>query len=189
MLLFALSLLASAADLTFEAQVPVQIYVDDNAVAKLYQPGALRTLVSPGVHTVRIYVSGEPTIQSVDLTNREEATVVIGRNGISWPEELLAVPVGGEAPEIEGRVSFRSVADVDVVVTVGRVRERLSPGEHKVLVLGPGPHSMNVRNAEGTVIWVRGELHLGADDIIVQLTAGRMPEVLGAGGQFVAAGG
>mgnify|MGYP004356100219 CR=1 FL=1 len=182
-------LYASAADLTFEAQVPTEIYVDDNAVAKMYQPGALRTQVSMGMHTVRIFTNGESTTQTVDFQGRTEATVVIGRTGISWPQDILAVPVGDEAPEIEGRVVFRSVADEDVIVTVDRIRETLSPGEERVIVVGAGQHPMTVRNAEGTVIWVRGALHIRTDDTIVQLADGRMPEVLGAGGQFVADGG
>jgi hypothetical protein len=48
---------------------------------------------------------------------------------------------------------------------------------------------MSLRNGGGTVIWVRGELHIDGDGAIVQLADGRMPEVLGQGGQFVAEGG
>ncbi|MFT6146559.1 MAG: hypothetical protein ACJATT_002356 [Myxococcota bacterium] len=188
MLIALLALAASAADLTLEARVPTEIYVDGNVVAKLYQPGALRVRVSEAPHELRVFINGESTQQVVDMTHTESSVVIIGRTGISWPENVLAVPVEADI-EIEGRVSFRSVADEDVVVTIGRDRRTISPGEETEWVVGPGTHSMSLRNSGGTVIWVRGQLHIDGDDAIVQLADGRMPEVLGQGGQFVANGG
>ncbi len=187
MLIALLVLAASAADLTLEARVPTEVYVDGNVVAKLYQPGSLRVRVSEAPHELRVFVNGQATRQLIDMTHTESSVVIIGRTGISWPENILAVPVDPDV-EIEGRVSFRSVADEDVVVTIGRDRRTISPGEETEWVVGPGTHTMSLRNGGGTVIWVRGELHIDGDDAIVQLADGRMPEVLGQGGQFVADG-
>ncbi|MFT6234865.1 MAG: hypothetical protein ACJAZO_005389, partial [Myxococcota bacterium] len=76
MLIALLALAASAADLTLEARVPTEIYVDGNVVAKLYQPGALRVRVSEAPHELRVFINGESTQQVVDMTHTESSVVI-----------------------------------------------------------------------------------------------------------------
>lgn len=189
MIALLLTALAFGADLTLEASVPTELHLDGRPAARLYGAGTFSVNTSAQPHQVTVFVNGQPQRQTVDLTHAAEAIIVVGRTGVSWPDELLAAPADAPEADVEGRVVFRSVADEDVVLQIAGARHTVAPGQELELVVGPGRHPMNVRNAAGTVVWVRGELHVSGDGSLVQLADGRMPEVMGDGGQFVASGG
>jgi hypothetical protein len=189
MIALLLASFALAGDLVVEARVPVELYVDGHPVAKLFQPGVLRTPLPSGEVEVGLFVDGRLEKRRVVLAEAD-AVIVAGRTGLSWPEDSLAVPAGGgAAPEaVGGTVSLRSVADEDIVVQLSRERHHLPVGGELSVEVPAGTHRMSVRSGDGTVIWANGTLSVFAAGAIVQVSDGRMPEVLG-GGVFTPDGG
>jgi len=185
MLLMTLATLASAANLVVEARAPTDVYVDGHPVAKVFYAATLLVPVTDGAHEVTLFSNNETHRQTM-IFRGADARVVLGHSGVTWPAPQGGAVVAAtpDAGSTGGTVLFRSVGRDAVVVQLTGERRRLGAGDSLQVTVPPGPHTLVLRSADSTVIWARGALDISGDSAVVQISDGRMPEVLGQGGRF-----
>ena len=69
-----------------------------------------------------------------------------------------------------------------VSVWFGEERWLIASGSVHHAPVPQGEHTLSIRNADSTIVWARGGLLIqGAGAVVMQVGAGRAPEVSGAG--------
>jgi hypothetical protein len=179
-MLATLAAAALAANLVVDVEVPADLALDGEAVARVYRPGRLEIPVPVGAHDLAVTVAGTTTHFALTAPVAGDLRVVVGKTGITLPQLAIAEASG------PGRLEIRSVGREDVLLVVDGERLPLRVGATRVFDLDAGRHPFGLRNAAGTVIWADGALDIqpGAD-LIVHVADGRPPELTGAGGVFV----
>lgn len=169
---------ALAGSVVIDAAVPVDVFVDTEALARLYVPGVVTLPLPEGERRLKLWVDGllhevTVTVPEVGLT-----TVIVGKNGIT-----TGAPNAADVPV--GPIEFRVAGKAEVMFTLDSQRYHLAPGEVLKLDLTEGSHPMSVRDASGTQIWAKGQLVVKEPrGVIVQFSDARGPEVVGTGGRF-----
>lgn len=170
---------ALAGSVVIDAAVPIDVFVNTEALARLYVPGIVTLPLDDGPRKLQIWVDGNPHEVSIDVPVVGVTTVMVGKNGIT-----TAAPNAPDVPV--GPVEFRVAGRAEVMFTLDDQRHHLAPGEVLKVELTEGNHMISVRDASGTQIWAKGLLTVKEPrGVIVQLSEGRMPEVAGTGGRFV----
>ncbi len=170
---------AFAGSVIIDAAVPVEVFLNDEALARLYVPGVVTLPMDDGPRRLKLWVDGNPHEVSIDVPVAGVTTVMVGKNGITAnAPNPTAIPVGA--------VEFRVAGKGEVMFTIDDQRHHLAPGATLKLELTKGNHTISVRDASGTQIWAKGLLVVEEPrGVIVQFSEGRMPEVAGTGGRFV----
>ena len=181
MLWILLALSASAGNLVVDARVPAEVWLSTEMVGKVFRPAELHFEAEAGPTELTIFVDGEPHRVEVEVSETGETRVLVGRTGIT-----TSGPAAGPTPAAEGPLSvdFRVTGREDLVLTVGRDRYRVSPGKTLTLEVASGSHPMTLRSDDGTLLFARGTLEVVSEGVVVQLSDGRLPEVIGSGGSF-----
>lgn len=166
-------------ELVVQAEVPIEVAVDGRPVAQIFMPSSVHIPVRVGSRKVTVMVNGNPTKLVLDVPDSGNAHVIVGRTGITTRTDAAA-PAATEA-----RVDLRVVGKEGIRVTIDGQRFRLSPGQQQALELTSGDHAFELRSSDGTAIFAVGDLMVhGSGDVVVQLSAGRAPEVIGQTGSW-----
>lgn len=173
---------ALAGDLVVDVKVPVNVSIDGQQAADVFQPGMLRLPVDDGPHKVTVVVAGKPSVFDVTI-GPSPVVLLVGRSGTTvGAADAQPVPLatGADIP-----VRFRTTARDRLLVQIAGQRVVVAPGVGVTLPLGLGEHEMTVRSPDGTSIFARGMLVVGGSgELIVQLSEGKMPETSGPGLSF-----
>lgn len=174
-----LLLISAALGGTVEVQTttPAEIHLNGVEVLRLFGPStAILPEVPAGEMTFVVYRGGQGAPIEVAVPESGKAVIRIG-------EELLETdhqpdPVDGPAPTVALRSGD---GQPFTIILDGRRLGTLAPDAPMSLDdLTPGAHALEVRSTDLLVVWLRGTLHLQpGDEIILQLTEGRMVEVFG----------
>ncbi|MFK7930595.1 MAG: hypothetical protein AB8H79_20585, partial [Myxococcota bacterium] len=133
----------------------------------------------PGIRRVTIMMNGRATHLRVEVPTEGSVHVVVGRTGITTRAEE---PV--DAVE-NAQVDIRVVGSESLRLTLDGTRFQLDPGGSQGLELTRGPHTLELRSYDGLAIYAVGDLHVaGTGPVVVQLSAGRSPEVIGKTGSW-----
>ena len=179
MWIFLLSALAFAGDIVIDAEVPVEVALDGRPVAQVFYPSSVRFQASEGEHTVTIMQGASPSKIVLDVPEKGAARVVVGKTGISTTDDA--------APEVadEAKVEFRLMGKEGLRLVVGEQRFKMGVDAKQALELSRGSHEVQVRSFNGTVIYAVGNLEVaGTGDVVVHVSAGRAPEVVGTTGRW-----
>lgn len=184
MILLLLSSIAFGGELHIDAKVPVEVYIDSQPVAQLYYPARLEIPRGAGPTQFTFMVNGAARKLTLDVPEKEVLQIIVGRNGITHSKMSH-----NETPAQPREVAFRATGRESVRIRLAGELRMVNPGEELILELAPGAHPFELRNARGTLIWARGMLNIsGQSNVVVQMSEGRMPEVIGAGSRFQASG-
>jgi len=165
--------------LVVQAEVPVEVAVDSRPVAQVFSRSTLHIPARVGERQVVIYVGGTPHKMRVDVPAQGAAHVVVGRTGIT-----TRIDAPADVADV-ARVELRVVGDEGLRLTLGQQRYRLSPGEQQALELDRGVHDLEIRSGDGLAVYATGDLLVrGTGTVVVQLSAGRAPEVIGRTGSW-----
>ena len=175
-----LASLASAGELVVHAEVPVEVAVDGHTLAQIFRSGRVHLTVPDGERRVVLTVAGNPTVLRLQVSDGAATHVVVGRTGISTRTQ--ATPDTDQGPAV---VEIRAVGREGLQFKIADQRFQLSPGDQHTLELPPGRHPVELRSGSGLAIFAAGVLDVqGGGPIVVQLSEGRAPEVVGAGGSW-----
>lgn len=164
-----------------DANLPVEVLIEDQPYVKMFYPGQARFERDAGPVTLTLMVQGKPQRLNVEVPATGYAQIIVGRNGVS-----NGAPVPESTQEITSEVVFRTMGQETIQLRIGKERHIITPGKEFATVLSKGKHRIELRNIDGTLIWARGHLDLsGQQDVVVQMLAGRLPEVVGQGSQFL----
>ncbi|MCO4746946.1 MAG: hypothetical protein KC912_19265 [Proteobacteria bacterium] len=179
-MLILLASLALGADLVVHTTVPIELRLDGHVKAQLFSESEVRLPVDLGSHAVTIYRNGTPENFDIVVRKGLDATLTVGKAGVTLGEALERLPpVEGSVP-----VEFRVADDEGVLLFIGDERHPLTAGSVFTTELPAGETTMSVRSETGTTIWASGVLAIESGPIVVQLNAGRLPEVPSLGGSF-----
>lgn len=171
---------ALAGEVVVHAEVPAEVAVDGQPTAQLFRAGRLHLDVPDGERRVTVLVGGTPTHLRLQVDAAAATHVVVGRTGISTRREIRVDPEAGPAI-----VELRAVGREGLTVILGDRRIRLAPGDQQVLELPAGRHPAQLRSGDGLAIYATGLLDVqGPGPIVVQVSEGRAPEVVGVGGAW-----
>ncbi len=171
---------ALAGEVVLHAEVPAEIAVDGQPTAQLFRAGRLHLDVPDGERRITVLVGGSPTHLRLQVDGVAATHVVVGRTGISTRREVRVDPEAGPAT-----VELRAVGREGLTVILGDRRIRLAPGDQQVLELPAGRHTAQLRSGDGLAIYATGLLDIqGPGPIVVQVSEGRAPEVVGVGGAW-----
>jgi len=176
-----LTALAFGGGVVVDAKVPVEILVDDQPYAKLFYPAQVRLDRKSGPVRLTLMIQGNAKNIDVAIPKSGYAQVVVGRNGVSNGAPIQEATTGEDS-----KVVFRTMGLETIQLRLGKERHIITPGKEFSVALSKGKHRLELRNMDGTLIWAKGHLDLsGQEDVVVQMLAGRMPEVVGQGSQFL----
>lgn len=166
-----------------DARVPVEVFSDGHLIAQLVQPAELHLKRDPGRVSLTLLVSGNANDISVDVPEQGSALVLVGRTGIT--ASTIRPDAASAEPMASGSGEFRVAGDQGLTLVMDGTRHKLTPGGVLSLDLPTGEHALSLRSAEGTVVWANGKLLVAGGPFVVQLSAGRMPEISGDGASFL----
>lgn len=180
------ALSASAGELVIDAKIATQVAVDGVLVADLLQAGVLRTPIADGLHEVKVVSGGHTSTVSVTAKADVPVVVVAGRSGVTLGAPSATTSVAATGP---AAVEVRAVGAERVLLQVAGQRVLVTPGTSKAVQLAAGEHPVVVRSSDGTMVYARGVLSVGAGDgLVLQIGEGAMPETAGSGLRFIPEG-
>ncbi|TVQ91916.1 MAG: hypothetical protein EA397_08430 [Deltaproteobacteria bacterium] len=177
--LIALLTAAFAGEIILHAEVPVEVAIDGQPIAQVYRRSRIHLDVPSGERRVNLLIGGNPTQLRLPIKDEEITHIVVGRTGVSTRRE--AVP----DPQDEGvaQVEVRAVGREHLRLTIGDQTYRLAVGDQETLELPLGRHRAQLRSGNGQAIFATGVIELReAGTVVVQLSEGRAPEIVGSGG-------
>ncbi|MBN2799338.1 MAG: hypothetical protein JXX28_09350 [Deltaproteobacteria bacterium] len=173
-------------ELRVTARVPAELRIDGLPVLQAFQPLDATVEVPPGPHRAEVLTHGAPQPLDFSVVEGVPTLLVIGRIGLS-AEVLYDRVAPAAVPQVQ--VSIRHQGDEGVMVLLDGERLAVSGGRQLSLVRPAGTHNLEIRSADGTLIWARGELMLeGAEAVVLQVSAGKVPEVAGGSSRFWSTG-
>ena len=176
--------IALGGGIVVDAEVPVEVRIEEQPYVKMYYPGQARFEWTPGTVDVTVLINGKANVLTLLVPEIGHVQIIAGRNGLSHDKTVTPLPVA----ESTG-VIFRTSGPDSIQIRLNKARHQVSPGLDLAHSLPSGKHNIEIRNSAGTIIWARGQLDLsGREDVVVQLSAGKMPEVVGLDSHFIAAG-
>jgi hypothetical protein len=136
-----------AGQLVVESRVPVEVFVDQLPVLRLYGPGSATVAVPAGEHTLGVYRSARPEVLVAGFPAKGNGTLLVGPSTLSLVDAVVAPAAGQDgAPLLELR-------SVDRPMTWARGDLELIAGDRLVMVLPEGRPLEVFGRAEA---WVSG---------------------------------
>lgn len=179
--LIALLSLAFASEIILHAEVPVEVAIDGQPIVQIYRQARLHLPVATGERRLNLLVGGNPTQLRLPITEGEVTHVVVGRTGISTRREPTPDPETQGFAQLEVRVVGRE----HLRLTIGEQRFDLARGDQQSIDLPIGRHRTQLRSGNGQAIFATGVLEIReAGTVVMQLSEGRAPEVVGPGGMW-----
>lgn len=170
---------ASEGTIRVDASVPVMVIVDGKTAVQLFDQGSASFSAPAGPRNVVIMLNGSPNELVATVQPGKITRITAGKTGVS---QQLIQPTD---PELEVTTTFRVLGREPVELHLEGERLVLNPGDQKVYSLRATSHPMQVRSADGLTVFAKGGLQvLGTDEIVIHLSAGRAPEVIGTHGNF-----
>lgn len=175
------SLTASAADLRVEGEIPFQLSLNGAPAAKLYGAGELTLRGLPaGEARVRVdHGDGKIAESTLTLSDDRATLLIVSAVGVFFTDAPAVV--ADETRRGPGEVELRLAGTVNAEVKLGDRWHTVTP-DAPLLVkdLPPGRYPLEVRSANRSVIWSRGDLDVGPQDhLVVVLAEGRALRVFG----------
>lgn len=165
--------------LVIEAAVPVEVAVDGRPTVQMFRPSTVHIPTRVGSRKVTLFLNGRPNALLIDVPDAGTAQIVVGKTGITT-RSAPPPDAAANAP-----VELRVVGDEGLRLVLDEQRYRLSPGQTQALELTRGDHTIEVRSGDGLALYARGDLLVhGTGPVVVQLSAGRAPEVVGRTGSW-----
>lgn len=175
-----ISALACAGELVIHAEVPVEVAVDGHTLAQIFRTGRVHLPVQNGERRVALIIGGKPTMLRLEVSEGTATHIVVGRTGVTTRVEVDESP-----PEGPALVEVRAVGRESLRLRLGEQRYQLAPGDQQLFELLPGRYPAELRSGSGLAIFATGILDVrGGGPIVVQLSEGRAPEVVGSGGTW-----
>lgn len=169
-----LTALSNAGTVVVDAEIPIEVSLDSRPVAQVFTASSIHFPAEAGSHKVTILVNGRPTHLQVDVPKTGRAHVVVGRTGITT--DASDAPDAAET----AKVDVRLVGNEHLRLTLDGSRHVLGPGDNHAVELTTGDHAFELRSGDGLAIYAIGDLHInGTGPVVVQISAGRAPEVVG----------
>lgn len=167
-----------AGQLVVESRDPVEVFVDQLPVLRLYGPGSATVAVPAGEHTLGVYRGARPEVLVAEFPAKGNVTLLVGPSTLSLVDAVVAPAAGQDgAPLLELRVPPGPGA---VVILAGERLTLVAGQPLTVTGLEAGTTSLEVRSVDGSMTWARGELALIAGDrLVMVLPEGRPLEVFG----------
>ncbi|MCB9759590.1 MAG: hypothetical protein H6739_07090 [Alphaproteobacteria bacterium] len=179
MLLALLVAPALATEVVIETAIPVRVALDDRVVARLLVPSTLSLpAVTPGPHVMIVDRAGVPERHDIDVPEDGRLRVIVSRGDlVVLAAPLPAAPDGVTTGSVELRISNGPAASVRLD---GEPHALSADGPLRLADLPAGNHVLEVRSADRTSVWARGELEVRAgDELVLILSEGRAPECFG----------
>ena len=175
---------AFAGGFIVDAQVPVELRIGEQAYVKLYYPGQTRMEFASGEVDMTVLVNGNPSSVRMNIPETGYAQLVVGRNGTSIADKTIHAEIMAESP-----VTFRAVGRESVQIRLNNQKHLVSPEREFKQTLATGTHKLEIRNEGGTLVWAKGVLNVsGKEPVVLQLSEGRLPEVIGLDSEFSSSG-
>jgi len=153
---------AWAGDIVVQATVPADIQIGTVPLAHTWGPVTLRiTGVDAGVAGIRVLRGDKVDTLDVVVPDSGAAVLVVDKGAPSTHP--------AEAPVAGPMVELRAAPGQHFAVVLDGVRTTVV-GEHYPVQLegiSAGPHQLELRTSDLTVVWARAELDLQADDKLV----------------------
>jgi hypothetical protein len=165
-------------EIVFDVRLPAALFLDGVQVVQLSMAGRVMVDATPGTHELTVVTHGEPHTSEIFVTQGHITPVLVGRQGLVVPRtpQTVAEPDLAQPVNLE----LHATGDEPVLVLLNQERWLLAAGESRHIVLPQGEHGFSVRNGDGTIVWARGGLLVkGSEDVVMQIGAGRAPEVSG----------
>ena len=171
---------ALAGELVVESSASIELHLDGMLLARLYQAGAV------SFHDIP---AGPHTLSARTHNQAFQLDVTIG----DTPQRVLATTTGLQllgattpAPAGLASLELRLGGKVGARVRLGERWYTLSPETPLILPELPSQVlPMELRSADGTAIWARGELDLRAgDSLVLVISEGQAPLVIGREGSW-----
>lgn len=179
MVVMSLIATALAGELVVDARVPVEIEVQHQKIAVLYEPGIVRFVRDPGPLSLVVLTDGNPTAVDVTIPKEGAAVLLVGRSGItSSLDQPLAIP----GPT---SIELRNGGARAVQIRLDGKAYTVEPSRPQVVALPTGSYRFEVRDPSGTALWAHGRLQVAGGSVVVQASEGVMPEVAGERARFL----
>lgn len=175
---------AFAGGFMVDAKVPVEVRIAEQSYLKLYYPGQARMEYPAGPVDITLMVNGHPSIINVEIPTEGYTQLVVGRNGTSISEQRVTTEAKASSP-----VTFRAVGLESMQIRLNNAKHTVAPEKEMQHTLATGTHKLEIRNEAGTLVWAKGILNVsGKEPVIIQLSEGRLPEVIGLESDFSSSG-
>ncbi len=173
-----------AGDLLVRSQVPIEVSVGTAPLLSTWGAVAMRVPgLSPGSVDLRVQRGERVDLVKVQIPADGTVALDVGATSLSTQPvaELETAPV----------LELRAARGQRFALVLDGARVAVLSSHHPVRVegVGAGPHKVELRSPDLTVVWARADLDLQADDVVV-LTAqeGYAPLVTGRPGAVVLTG-
>jgi hypothetical protein len=179
MIITLLGALAFAGQIVVQAEVPVEVTVDGRPAVQVFTAARVEVQATPGEHDLTLFVNGKGNKVRITVPETGAALVVVGRTGITT-DSLVGGPVADVAA-----VELRVIGTTELRLVLDSKRYRLQAGGQEALELPRGSHQLELRSSDGTAVFAQGKLEiLGTGPVLVHLSEGRAPEVVGNTGAW-----
>lgn len=166
--------------IAFDIKLPASLFLNGQQIVQLYQTGKVEVRAAAGTHELTVVISGTPKSSELSVTADHTTPVLIGRHGQVSPQPPIPAPEPD--PHRASALEIHVVGDEPVSVWFGEERWLVASGTVHHAVVPQGEHTLSIRNSDSTIVWARGGLLVhGSDGVVMQVGAGRAPEVSGSG--------
>lgn len=177
-----LGVLAFAGQIVVQAEVPVEVSVDGRPTVQVFTAARVEIDAEAGEHDLTLFINGRGNKIRVTVPKEGSAGVVVGRTGITT--DAATAEDQADAADVEIRV----VGTTGLRLVLDGKRYTLAPGDTESLHLTRGNHALELRSSNGTAVFAQGNLDIrGTGPVVIQLSEGRAPEVVGRTGAWYAA--
>lgn len=184
MLPFLLLVPAHAGDILVQTAVSTEIALGHTPLVSTWGEATLRIRdVDPGLAGLRVVRGDRTDVIDVIVPDDGAAVLVVTASAVSTQPAT--------EPEVGPVVEVRAARGQRFAVVVDGTRVGIIGSHHPVRLegIGAGPHSIELRSADLTVVWTRGDLDLQADDaLIITGQEGYAPLVTGRPDAFTLQG-
>ena len=175
---------AAAGDLVLESRVAMELYAGTALLARTWGPARLQIQeLEPGLKTLKV-VRGERS-DLVDVQVPDGGAISLAVDDAQISSAPAAPAAVGPTLELRAALGqrFGVILDGKRVAVIGHT------APVRVLDVEAGTHHLELRTADLTVVWARGDLDLVPDDLLVVTgQEGYAPLVSGREGAFRLAG-
>ncbi len=155
---------ALAGDIVVRTDVAADLYLGTAMITRTWGPASVRvTGMQPGLAGLKVVRGDKSNLVDVLVPDDGAALVTIAADGIATRPLEADPDASGPVLELRAAVGqrFAVVLDGTRLATVGD-RYPL-----RVEALQPGPHHLELRTADLTVVWTRADLELIDDDLLI----------------------
>lgn len=167
---------AALGTVVVDTRVPVELRLDRDKVATLLVPSVLHLgPLAAGSHELTVLRAGASETVEVEVLPAGRADVLVTVDGV------VITSAGPVEPASASAIRLLSPSGGALVWVDGR-RWRLEPGQVVHVGSFTAGVPVEVRSADGSVVWARGTLVPGASpELTLVVAEGRVPSVVGGG--------